>query len=297
MKKLVTHSGKYHVDDLFACATIILWLEKENISYEIMRSRDPEIIAIGDFVIDIGGVYDPEINRFDHHQPGGAGVRENTIPYASFGLVWKKFGAELCKSQEIADTLDTDLVSGIDADDNGIAITTNIFPDVRPVTFGTIASSFEPSWKETAENRFDAPFFQVLEIAKGFLKRRINRKIDKAEAEALVEHAYQDASDKQIIILNQYLRGKGKLAEHPEPLFIIFPNTTEGTWIAETVRAEEDAYVNRKDFPSSWAGLRNEALANESGVADALFCHAGLWIATAKTKEGAIELAKRAIEA
>ena len=39
-----------------------------------------------DIVIDVGGQYDPDAGRFDHHQRGGAGERENGIPYSSFGL-------------------------------------------------------------------------------------------------------------------------------------------------------------------------------------------------------------------
>jgi uncharacterized UPF0160 family protein len=37
---------------------------------EVVRSRDPEVLAALDIVIDVGAVYDPENNRFDHHQRG-----------------------------------------------------------------------------------------------------------------------------------------------------------------------------------------------------------------------------------
>jgi uncharacterized UPF0160 family protein len=39
------------------------------------------------FIFDIGGEYEEENNLFDHHQKGGAGVRENGVQYSSFGLV------------------------------------------------------------------------------------------------------------------------------------------------------------------------------------------------------------------
>ena len=61
---------------------------------EVVRTRDEKIIETGDFVVD-GRRYDAKRNRFDHHQTGGAGFRENGIPYAAFGLVWKEFGSAL----------------------------------------------------------------------------------------------------------------------------------------------------------------------------------------------------------
>jgi uncharacterized UPF0160 family protein len=41
--------------------------------------------------------------------------------------------------------------------------------------------------------------------------------------------------------------------------------------------------------------LMLEALAAVTGVPDALFCHKGLWLVTAKTREGIMELAKIAL--
>jgi hypothetical protein len=36
----------------------------------IVRSRDAEVLKDCDVVIDVGGVYEPDNNRFDHHQRG-----------------------------------------------------------------------------------------------------------------------------------------------------------------------------------------------------------------------------------
>ncbi len=93
-KIAVTHCGSFHTDDVFACATLSLYFKKNNLKYKLIRTRDDNIIKKADYVFDVGGIYDPKIDRFDHHQYGGAGKRENNIPYASFGLVWKKFGPE-----------------------------------------------------------------------------------------------------------------------------------------------------------------------------------------------------------
>src|ERR1035437_8212255 len=102
VNKLITHNGSFHTDDILACATLCLMLEKKGEEFEIIRTRDEEIIKTGDYVFDIGYIYNPDLNRFDHHQSGGAGKRENDIEYSSFGLVWNKFGVELCADKKAA---------------------------------------------------------------------------------------------------------------------------------------------------------------------------------------------------
>ena len=101
-KKLITHNGSFHTDDIFAAAALSLMLEKKGDSFEIIRTHDPEAIEKGDYVFDVGGIYDEEKNRFDHHQKSFKEKRENDILYSSFGLVWKKYGLEISGSEKIA---------------------------------------------------------------------------------------------------------------------------------------------------------------------------------------------------
>jgi uncharacterized UPF0160 family protein len=63
MSTLVTHSGSFHQDELFAIATLMLVFD----DISVKRSREEKDIAEADFVVDVGGVFDPIKNRFDHH--------------------------------------------------------------------------------------------------------------------------------------------------------------------------------------------------------------------------------------
>ena len=36
----------------------------------VVRTRDPAVLADLDIIVDVGGVYDPETHRYDHHQRG-----------------------------------------------------------------------------------------------------------------------------------------------------------------------------------------------------------------------------------
>lgn len=295
MKKItiVTHSGSYHADDLFAVAALSLFLAPEKI--EVVRTRDPAIISKGDYVVDVGGVYDEKLHRFDHHQTGGAGVRANGIPYAAFGLVWKFFGEKLCGSKKIADAIDEKLVAPLDAHDNGFDITDSKIPNINPYLVQDFFYAFRPTWKE--ETSMDAVFMELIELAKTILAREIIRANDKEEAKAFVEKAYNDAEDKRLIVLDGFWPWTDVIAAHPEPLYVVFEDHAERKWCARAVTINDQSFRNRKDFPAKWAGKRNAELASITGVSDAMFCHNNLFIAVAHSKEGAIQLAKLALEA
>lgn len=294
-KFLITHDGSFHTDDVFACATLILYLEKINSGWKIIRTRDEEIIKNGDFVFDVGGVYCAKKNRFDHHQKEFKEKRENNILYSSFGLVWKKFSTEICGSKKVADIIDKKLVAPVDAFDNGIDLVENKF-EISPYFIQHFFDSMRPTWRE--ENvTDDEMFLKSMEIAKIILQREIIQARDAVLAEERMTLIYNNTKDKRIIVLDKAYFLGNPLGGFPEPLFVISPSRSiKNKWSAKAVRNDPKTFVNRKDFPKAWAGLRDKELQKISGVSDAVFCHRGLFLAVAKSKEGAIKLAQIAVE-
>jgi uncharacterized UPF0160 family protein len=73
----VTHSGKFHCDEVFGYAVLRLALGDE---HELRRTRKPDVIAAADIVWDVGGIYDADTKRFDHHQKG-APLRNDGAPF------------------------------------------------------------------------------------------------------------------------------------------------------------------------------------------------------------------------
>ena len=286
-KILVTHDSTFHADDLFSTATLSI-LNNGNI--KVFRTRDPEIMKKGDYVYDVGGIYDPSINRFDHHQKGGAGLRPNGIPYASFGLVWKTYGEKICGSKEVANMIDEKLVQSIDANDNGI----NLFDvkgDVSPYTIQDLLFCYRPSWKEKQD--YDKAFMELVPIAVKIISREIIKTRDSLEASNIVNKAYEKAEDKRIVILDGHYPWGEILYQHKEVIYVV--SVKSGLWRVEAVRKEKYGFETRKPFPESWAGKRDDDLAEITGVKDATFCHNGRFLAVAKSKEGAMELAQKAL--
>ena len=161
MVKIITHSGSFQVDDIFAVAILILAIGES----EVIRTRDKGQIATADYVVDVGMIYDPTKNRFDHHQPGGAGERSNGIAYASCGLVWKKFGEMLSGGKEEADLIDTKLIAPLDAHDNGIAIADYHFKNIRTYSVVDFFYSFRVNLHESEEELYKI-FMELVAIAK-----------------------------------------------------------------------------------------------------------------------------------
>lgn len=291
-KKIVTHSGNFHTDDVFACAALSL-LHGGNV--EIVRSRDPEVWATGDYVVDVGGVYDHANGRYDHHQEGGAGAREQGAAYSSLGLVWKHYGEQLTGSASVALLIDRRFVEAIDLGDNGVETFTTI-GSVPPLLIHEAINVFRPAWNEDRTD--DEGFFEVFTFAKRILEREILIARAEEEGRAKAEEAYQASGNKQIIIIEGNYPWDEVLAAHPEPLFVVKPHREGvGFWKVNAVRDNTHSFKNRKDLPKAWAGKRDQELAEISGVPDALFCHNKLFVAGAASKEGAIALAEKAIQA
>ena len=289
--KLVTHDDRFHADDVFTMATFRILLGDQ--ITQVVRTRDEAIIKSADIVFDVGNVYDPETNRFDHHQKEGAGTLDNGVPYASFGIVWKKYGAQICRSQEAADIVDAKLVQPIDAGDNGYTFYEYTKDDVFEYGLNTMIASFSPTWKE--EENFDETFFVVTDMAQRILSREITLAQHKIEAIPIVTAAYEHAEDKRIVVLDQSLPWRSALEQYEEVLYVVSPKRNMTQWNVNALQPEP--FVSRKNLPAEWAGLSGAELEKVTGVPGAIFCHRGRFIAVAQTKEAALLLAKKAVEA
>lgn len=293
MIKIVTHDSSFHTDDIFAVATLLEFLGEG----EVIRSRDLEKINSADYVVDVGLVYNPELKRFDHHQVGGAGARENGIQYASFGLVWKEFGQKLSGGEREAELIDRELVQPIDAHDNGMAIAEYKFKGVREYTIGDFFSSHITK-EDVGADRLHEIFMDLVRIARELLRREIVKARDAIQGEDLLIKIYQASVDKRLIeIPDDSLPWRQIFGNLPEPIFVLYPGRDK-KWRIKAVPDFSKPYGNeRKNLPASWGGKVDKELQDITGVPDAIFAHRGLFMAAAESKEGALELAKKALNA
>ncbi|MCA9352226.1 MYG1 family protein [Patescibacteria group bacterium] len=296
-KSIVTHNGSFHADDIFACATLAIYLHQQGYRYRIIRSRDKDVIARADYVVDVGGVHDPSMNRFDHHQPGGAGERENGIPYAAFGLVWNTYGSRICSGDEIFQDIDRRIVQPIDAIDNGISISEPTECGLCDYGMYGIVGAYQNTWKEAGDTDTQLKSFRYLvDFFQKLLEREIQRAGDRLEMVNKIQSIY-DESDSTTILEVPYHVSVSSLIQvldkHKEVIFIICKSNEN--WKVLAMRKEACSFENRKSLPESWAGKRGSELAEVTGVPDAVFCHNARFMAVAETREGARKLAELAL--
>ena len=302
--RIITHSGTFHSDEAFAIATLKMFLKKKykksffGPKFEIIRTRDLSIVKEGDYVLDVGGDYNPEKLIFDHHQTGGAGERENGIPYASFGLVWKEFGENICGSKEIFKRVDEKLVQSIDALDNGVDLYELKNSSIAPYIFYDLGATYNFLSKYNGNEPMTS-FLKMVDLAEDVLLRETERAIIQEKQKKKVLEIYNNVEDKRLIIFDEDYDDiiiDKILNKFQEPLFIIKPNSGENTeWKVKSIRKGPDSFESKKDLPLAWAGKRGIELQEVTGVPDAIFCHNKRFIAVAGSKEGALKLAEIAL--
>lgn len=282
---VVTHNGNFHADDVFSIAALKYILP----TFKLIRTRNLDVINKADIVIDVGGEYAPETGRFDHHQRGGAGERENGIPYSSFGLIWKKYGLAICDdNQEVANAVDAGLVSVIDAIDCG-----HVEGVSEGISLSQTISMFNPTWQE--DSHFDSCFDEAVEFALRILTRFIASANGGISAKAIVAKAIENAEDPRVIVLEKYTPWKRTVhALSDKALYMVYPSQT-GQWRIQTVPVEPGSFEDRKPLPKPWAGLSDDALKEVTGIDDAMFCHNGLFIAGAESFESTMKMASIAL--
>ena len=289
--RVATHPGNFHADDVFAVAALGL-AEGE---LDVVRTRDPDAIANADVRIDVGGRDDASTGDFDHHQKGGAGARANGVCYASFGLVWRHYGARLAGGEREAASIDERLVQGVDANDTGQEITESLIDGVRPMSVSGIIAALNPSWdEELTPEQEDERFADAVALATRILEREIAGGRAFSRARALVEAAIARADDPRVVELDRNMPWRELVvAGAPDALFVMYPKS-DG-WGAQAVPRVAGEFGNRKDLPAEWAGHSGDDLAAITGVPDAIFAHPARFYVSAGSREGITALLAQAL--
>ncbi len=287
---IATHPGGFHADDVFAVATLQLAHPGET---EVVRTRDAARQQAADVRVDVGGTSDPTTGDFDHHQRGGAGERANGIRYASFGLVWAHHGEALAGSAGATAAIDARLVAGVDANDTGQTIAESLVGDIRAMTISGVIAAMNPVW-DAAPGQEDERFAEAVALATLILRRELDGAAAFARAHELVHAAIARADDPRIVELDRNMPWRDAVVTTaPEALLVAYPKS-DG-WALQAVPKELGAFANRRNLPAAWAGLEGEALAEVTGVPDAIFAHTAGFYASARSREGVLALAARAL--
>ena len=268
----MTHGGKFHADDVFSAAL----LKIINPNIKIIRAFE----APKDFD---GIVFDIGCGEFDHHQEG-AGVRENGVPYAAFGLLWREFGESIlaagCPLEQAAKEatrFDEIFIQPLDKDDNtgcGNQLASAI-------------GVFNPSWD--SDESSNQCFVEALDFATIILQKKIDSIMSVQRAKELVEAALANSND-NIVILPRYAPWKTILVQS-QAEFVVYPSQ-RGGYSAQVIPADLDTKEAKCYFPEEWAGKPEDELPIISGVSTLTFCHKGRFLISADNLDDVIKACK-----
>jgi uncharacterized UPF0160 family protein len=305
---LVTHSGKFHCDDVFAYAVLRLALDLDEPGHDhtLLRSRKPKTIEAGDIVWDVGSLFDAALNRFDHHQRG-APLRPDDTPFSSAGLVWQSYGeravAALLRSSgseqfaaPISAEIDDSVIRRIDEIDNGVSPRGPVTDET--LSFARLIGDFNPSWDaaEASDTLADVAFLEAAALASSMLRRRVDALRARLAAETIVLAAHASGDDPRILVLDRGMPWKNTVITHSLPVLFAVSSASDGNWTIDTMPAEPGSFAPRLQLPEAWAGLQAAELAEQTGVADAVFVHLRRFVGAARSREGAVTMARRALE-
>jgi len=305
---LVTHSGKFHCDEVFAYAVLrlALGLSKPGEDHTLLRTRKPELIEGGDIVWDVGSTFDAAANRFDHHQRG-APLRADETPFSSAGLVWQIYGERAVAgllepsaathfAAPIAAALDASWVRRIDEIDNGVSAAGPVMRD--SLNLATLVGEFNPPWDSpdaNGPNAGDTSFLEATAMVSAMLAHRVDGLRARLLAEEIVLAAHRASGDERLLVLETGMPWKNAVFKHDLPVIFCVSPASNGNWMVDTMPPEPESFAQRLPLPEGWAGLQGQELAAASGVPDAVFVHLRRFVGAAASRDGAIAMARKAL--
>ncbi|KAL9543215.1 hypothetical protein MBANPS3_008226, partial [Mucor bainieri] len=311
-----------------ALAVSLLKKTKEFTGAQLIRTRDANKLAECDIVVDVGGVYDPATHRYDHHQRGFTETFDDKhdTKLSSAGLVYKHFGKEvvmhLLGKTEVDDDVEMlyqktyhGFVEALDANDNGISAYPNTVSPLykeSPTSLYHRVAKKNPNWNEPmTDAEIDARFVEASDMAGAELADYVKGlQVSWLPARSLVVDALDKAAEVhpsgRVIALERScpwkehlldLEKERGLVEDKSVLYVLYPESSpEGNWRIQCVPLRPEGFENRKSLPEAWRGFRDDELSRISGVDGCIFTHAGGFIGGNKSRHGAYEMARLAIE-
>ncbi|CAF9919441.1 MAG: hypothetical protein ALECFALPRED_001163 [Alectoria fallacina] len=330
-----THNGHFHADEALA-VYLLRMLPTYNPSALIrtrdpaLLSTCHTVVDVGGEYLPAHNRYDHHQRTFTTTFPS------RPTKLSSAGLVYMHFGKPIIALQtgldqgsEEVDILwkkvYQDFIEALDAHDNGISLYDPSETKTLQKRFydggiglgslvGDLNANFEDApninTPEQAQEAEDTRFLQASSLmGSSFLRRLQYYHRAWLPARTLVHQTYDarkecDAKGR-IMLFPRGCPWKDHLytleAERPDEekvMYVLYPESEhEGAkWRVQAVSVSKDSFESRKPLPDKWRGIRDDQLSEMSGIEGCIFAHASGFIGGNKTREGALEMATKAIE-
>lgn len=327
-----THSGVFHCDEVLACY-MLKQLDKYK-DHKIVRSRDEKVLSTCDIVVDVGGVFDPDTNKFDHHQasfketfnslrPKSPCKNGGNIRLSSAGLIYVYFGEQVIaavlkrlKDIELEPSilskfhlkLYESFIEEIDGIDNGVPQ----FDGEPKYKINSHLSNrlkrFNPDWNDDlSQDEILVRFNEAKEyVGREFEEKLLGYVTSWMPAREIVENAVKSRFDihesGEIMELSRFCPWQEHLFEieaekgDVKIKFVLFKGSGADDYRVQCVPVSSGSFVCRKFLKKSWLGVRDADLEKVSGVPGAVFVHATGFIGGCRNRDGSLKMAMESLK-
>ncbi|KAJ3108547.1 hypothetical protein HDU97_000829 [Phlyctochytrium planicorne] len=314
---IATHSGTFHADEAFA--VFMLKLLPRFASADLVRTRDADQLAKADVLVDVGGEFDPERHRYDHHQRGFFETfdEQHKTKLSSAGLFFGKEVIATILEWELNDVrlealfqkVYDEFVEGFDGVDNGI---NRYPPDVKPLykdstSISSRVARLNPWWNEEGVDMHVRFLSAVEMVGKEFVERVKYLGLSWMQARSIVVDAIDQRhtvhNSGKVLLFEQFCPWKEHLHNLEEekgivgsdaPVYVVYPDESK-KWRVQAVPVTPDSFESRKALPEPWRGLRDDELSIKCNIEQCIFVHSSGFIGGAHKKDGALQMAIQAL--
>ena len=273
---VAVHDGLFHADDVTAVALAKHYYFICNV--EVIRTRDPKKLAEADLVVDVG------LGELDHHGPAleKAGFIVPGVHHCGASLLAQKLGL---LREDRYPGLFSALVS-ISAQDNGEVCP----PEHAKGAAFNFVHSFVPAWD--SKESMDEAFAEAVDVAYTVLTKIVAKDNSAAAADNVLAPLAEQ--NQHIVELPAPGMPWQKHLAEKNTTYVVF-QSKPGTWMVQCVPVAVGSFTSKKPLPEKWRGASGEDLTVASGVAGAIFCHAGGFCAAWNTRAAAFAAATTAL--
>jgi len=317
---ICTHHGTFHADEAMACA--MLKCLTPYASMPVLRTRNQAEIEKATVVVDVGGTYEAENHRYDHHQKTFTDTYSEAYPeikLSSAGLVFKHFGGAVVEaicgkldgrasSAIVTKTYDS-LIRELDALDNGVQVADA--PRYRFIThLGARVGRLNPSWQEPNSPDIENERFkeatclcaqELFDVVSGYCTSWLPARTIVVDA---LDKRCEVHSSGEIMMLPRFcpwqehlfdLEDEDEVNRTPLTKYVLFQDS-RGGWRVQAAPQSRGSFANRLPLPKAWCGLRDKELSDLAGIPGCIFVHAGGFIGGHTTEAGVLDMASRALQ-
>lgn len=292
--RIVTHDGPFHSDEVLSVAI----LTKIFKNHQVIRTREPALIDLGDIVVDVGSIYNHQLRRYDHHMSNPP-MDERGHLFSSAGLVWYHYHSSYFRAIGIPKVIDIEgsiveleyltekiirnrWIIPIDRGDNGF--------HSGPTSISELVSAMSPIDPEKSGDKFNKQFLEAVSMVSHLFERACFHAVDSVIAKAkLISCPKEMFIDEKVVYIDLEVKDFSYFTNHSAH-FVIYTVTDYND--GETyfnIRPIYDSVTKRykTPIPEALCGISLDEI-EERKLSGIKFIHHSGFMAKALSKEDAI---------